>query len=163
MLLSWERRPEEIANLLNPAFCSILLRDFVRAYSRENGPTDYSIVLLALPLVLHPATREKLPRTTRTKLHTWVQDNPEIRVGLNNRVRDLIPHTRESLVFGMQRGVIDINKNGGFTYTSSRIKSLSGSEIQEHRKCRSRVAFLGRWLARSGNPSLIYRHFNLKL
>ena len=46
-MLPWERRPIEIANLFNPAFCSLLIQYSVRGFERESGRgMPYTLALL---------------------------------------------------------------------------------------------------------------------
>jgi len=76
LLPAWEDRPLEEANLFNPAFCSALVFEFVRAYTKER-PEGAPLPLLPLvfSIVLHSATRNKLPGTT---LPVW----EVVRIGL---------------------------------------------------------------------------------
>ncbi|MHC5731680.1 MAG: three component ABC system middle component, partial [Nostoc sp.] len=100
---SWEQRPFEYANLLNPAFCSILLRNAIKSYhAQKKQGMPYPLLFL----VLHGSTRNALPKTTVTKLHIWLQRQPEARVGFGDRTSYLVPYTKEALAFGMQTGII---------------------------------------------------------
>lgn len=155
-MLPWENRPIEVANLLNPAFCSILLRDSVETFQIENGQgMSYPLSFFILPLVLHKPTREALPRTTRTKLHTWLQEKPEVRIGFVERARQLVPYSKEAIIFGLQTGIIKVNENGNLTPSSKRLKKLSWVDEVEPSICRKKAQFLGRWLARAGNVPTI--------
>jgi len=52
MLPNWENRPEITANLVNPAFCSEIMRECVNAYkieTKENFP--FALSVLVLPLI----------------------------------------------------------------------------------------------------------------
>ncbi|WP_414577239.1 three component ABC system middle component [Anabaena sp. CCY 9402-a] len=58
---SWEQRPLEYANLLNPAFCSIILHNAIKGYQNEKKQgMPYPLLFLLLPLVLHNSTRNAL-------------------------------------------------------------------------------------------------------
>ena len=112
-MVGWEQRPLELANLFNPAFCSILLHDSILAYQNENAQgMPYPVVFLILPIVLHKSTREKLPSKITTKMHVWVQNNPEVHIHFAEHTRYLIPYTKESLIFGMQANDILISDSG---------------------------------------------------
>lgn len=156
-MLHWEKRPIEVANLLNPAFCSILLRDSVETFQIENRQgMSYPLSFLILPLVLHKPTREALPRTTRTKLHTWLQEKPEVRIGFAERARQLVPYSKEAIIFGLQTGIIEVNENGDLIPYSKRLKELSGGDEVEPSICRKKAQFLGRWLAKAGDlPTIL--------
>lgn len=125
-MLSWEKRPAEIANLLNPAFCSVLLRSSIDGFQKEKEyGISYPLLFLVLPLVLHAPTRQTLPKTTQTKLHVWLQNFPEVRVRFVNRTRELVPYTKEALIFGLQTEIIAICNNGNFIVTPKTLKKPS--------------------------------------
>jgi hypothetical protein len=161
MKVPWKERPVEIANLLNPAFGAILLRDAVKDYAKEDGGMHIGLVHLLLPVVLHKSTRNHLPSTTRTKLHVWIQKYPEVRVGFTKRARQLVPYTKEALLFALQREILGVEKKT-IIDTKARLKTLPGPEEAEHNICRKRAAFLGRWYARSGTPSLIFQAWGVR-
>lgn len=162
-MLPWENRPIEVANLLNPAFCSILLRDSVETFQIENMQgMSYPLSFFILPLVLHKPTREALPRTTRTKLHTWLQEKPEVRIGFVERARQLVPYSKEAIIFGLQTGIIEVNENGNLIPSSKRLKELSWVDEVEPSICRKKAQFLGRWLARAGNVPTILTMWGIR-
>ncbi|MEA5573496.1 three component ABC system middle component [Calothrix sp. UHCC 0171] len=159
-MLSWQERPVEYANLFNPAFCSILLYNAIKGYQKEKKQgMPYPLIFLVLPLVLHQSTRNLLPRTTRTKLHIWLQNKPEVRVKFSDRTSNLVPHTKEALAFGMQTGIIGFGDDGKFTSSKSQLKNISAvswSEGTEPAICFKKAEFIGRWFAQAGEVSTIY-------
>ena len=59
--------PEE-ANHFNPAYCGVLIYEFVRTYEKARKvPASFALVFCALPIALHPATRSRLPRSTTSQ------------------------------------------------------------------------------------------------
>jgi Family of unknown function (DUF6521) len=157
---SWEERPVEYANLLNPAFCSILLQNAIKGYQKEKEQgMPYALLFLVLPLVLHSSTRNVLPKTTVTKLHIWLQRQPEARVGFSDRASNLVPYTKEALAFGMQTGIINLREDGKFTWVKGKLKAISAvswSSDTEPAICCKKAEFIGRWLAQAGEVSTIY-------
>ncbi len=113
-MLNWENRPIEIANLINPAFCSLLLHSSVGDFSREKKTgMPYALLFLVLPLTLHEPTRTSLPNDTRISLAEWFKEQPEeFGYTFVCQTRQLIPYTREAFMFGMQRGLFDTDENG---------------------------------------------------
>jgi hypothetical protein len=156
ILLAWERRPVEVANLFNPAFCSILLRGAVSAYQGErDAGMPYVLSFLVLPLVLHKPTRDALPSTTRTKMHVWLQNRPETQIGFVNRIRQLTPITKEAVVFSMQSDLVTFDDSGNLVLVAKRSKSLPWANNSEPMICYRKSQFLGRWLAQAGDTSTI--------
>lgn len=157
---AWEQRPLEYANLLNPAFCSIILQNAIKGYQNEKKQgMPYPLLFLVLPLVLQNSTRNALPKRIVTKLHIWLQRNPEARVGFGDRTRNLVPYTKEALAFGMQTGIISICDDGKFTWVNGKLKpilAVSWSSDTEPAICYKKAEFIGRWLAQAGEVSTIY-------
>lgn len=163
-MIAWEQRPVEIANLLNPAFCSLLLMDAVGGYwSRNEVGMPYSVAFLILPLVLHEQTREALPKTIRTDLHVWLQNRPEIRYEAGRRFAQLIPYTKEALIFGVRHGLIEIDSQGMLLVQRSTFRRAT-PELQsvEISTIRNRAGFLGKWFAKLGDPLVIYTMWGVR-
>jgi hypothetical protein len=159
----WERRPVEIANLFNPAFCSVLLQNAIKGFQQENiQGMPYPLLVLVLPLVLHGATRRALPSTTKTKLHVWLQRQPEVLVGFAEHTRDLGPYTKEALAFGVQTEIINICDDGTFVWVPRKLRAISWSDHLEPRVCHKKAAFVGRWLAQAGEVSTIYTMWGIR-
>jgi hypothetical protein len=156
-MIPWQFRPTEVANLLNPPFCGILLREFVIAYEDERRQgVPYELVFLVLPIVLHKSTREALPRTLRTQMHVWLQQNPNVRVQFAYRTKELTPFTKEALIFLMQRQFLTLNSQGLLATGSGKYKLTIGTRTGEIYDCIKKAKFVGKWFAQAGSSSTIY-------
>ena len=154
---AWSKRPQEIANLFNPAFCGILLRAAVNGYavgSKNSMPFELSAIVL--PIVLHAPTRRTLPTTVRTKFHAWLALDPEVRIGLSERIRILVPYTKEAIIFSANQQLIALGPNLSLSATAKRISVASWPKHCETRECEQRANFVGRWLADSLDVATIY-------
>ncbi|QAY66368.1 three component ABC system middle component [Paenibacillus protaetiae] len=149
---NWHQRPTEVANLLNPAFCGYILREYVKSYENETGSgVPFELMFLLLPIVLHRHTRDQLPSTIRTHLQAWLQSNPEIRIGFANRVNDLIIITREAMIFLINKGYLS-ESNGVFLATDKRYKRFPiDDEIKEFV---NKSKFIGRWFSSSSSTTI---------
>jgi hypothetical protein len=162
-LLAWERRPVEVANLFNPAFCSILLRGAIYAFQNERDEgMPYALSFLVLPLVLHKPTRDALPRTTSTRMHVWLQNKPEIRIGLVDRIKQLTPITKEALIFSMRSNLIIVDGSGNLTLVNKRFKAIPWSNDTEPTICYGKSQFVGRWFAQAGDTSTILTMWGIR-
>lgn len=162
-MLAWDRRPIEVANLFNPAFCSILLRGSVNAYQNERATgLPYVLAFLLLPTVLHKTTRDSMPRTTRTKMHVWLQDKPETLIGFANRAQQFTPITKEAIVFSMKSNTVALDENGYLTSVPKRFGSLPWEENSEPAICYKKSQFWGRWFAQSGDASTILTMWGIR-
>lgn len=160
---SWNTRPIEVANLLNPAFTTVLLSEAVRGFreSRQEG-MPYPLCFLVLPIVLPKAIRDALPRTVSTRMHVWLQRNPELRIRFADQARQMVPYTKESLVFAAQLDALQIN-DGGLLREGRRCPSPTRLETNSELVGMAKQArFVGRWLAQAGTPTTIYIMWGLQ-
>jgi hypothetical protein len=162
MIKSWEQRSPEVANLLNPAFCTILLQNAVRGYqSQKSEGMPSPLIFLILPLVLHPKTTETLPNTIKKGFHSWLKDNPEVIVGFSTRAENLIPHTKEALAFGIKSKIFEISDAGDIAVAKHKIlRKTMLREIwtkkSESYRCYSSAKFIGKWLSKIKEESTIF-------
>lgn len=160
-MLRWEERPIEIANLFNPAFCAVLLQSSIRGFqSKQKGGMPYPLVFLILPIVLHLYTRQTLPKTTVSKMHIWLQEHPEVRIGFVERSRELVPYTKEALIFGIQAGIIAAMPDGNFKWIQRSLKQPEpDSELE---RLQERAKFLGKWFAQFEESSNIFTMWGIR-
>ena len=156
MIRLWPKRPIEIAHLLNPAFCSILLRESVIGCEQQAGTgMSYASSFLVLPVVLHKPTRDLLPRSIATKLHPWIQENQSVRIGFAERVRWTVPYTREALQYASSANLIDISDGGLLVSKKIKFKKLSWPKISEPSVCKTKARFVGRWFSLAGDTATL--------
>ena len=158
----WEKRPIEIANLLNPAFCGELLRRCINEYNlKNNNGFPYSLSFLILPLILHKITREILPTARRKHFHAWLQENQNIRIGFVSRTRSLIPVTIESINFLLNMNVLSIDNNANLHLTSLKVKTVKSQNIGEIQDCYSKAKIVGYLFSQIRKPSTVYLMFGV--
>lgn len=162
MLSSWEERPIEVANLLNPAFCALLLRDATADYQgRTLEGLPFPLAFLVLPIVLHKPTRDALPSTTNSLFHSWLQDNTLLQLEVSRLVLRLRPYSREAILFGLQHNMLRISDDGNLLSATDRIRNPFPNE-SEPAECRARAAFIGRWFRKSGNITQLLAMWGLR-
>ncbi len=159
----WEERPITTANLLNPAFCGEIIRRCAKSYSDETQkPFPFVLTFILLPIVLHKATREALPRTIRKSLHAWLEENPSVKIGFAIRCQQMVPFTKEALVFLLQHKAIKLDEKGDALSYSFRKKIIDDIEREEINDCFNKSEFIGKWFAKSGNSQAIYSFWDVK-
>lgn len=115
-LLTWSKRPTEVANLLNPAYFAILINKICDGYQSEvQDGLPYALTFIILPLIMYPDYLEIIPKTSRTRLHIWAQQNPEVLYDFAKRAKMLAPYIREAISFGASHKVIQLTKSGEIT------------------------------------------------
>ncbi|WP_157488032.1 three component ABC system middle component [Dyadobacter crusticola] len=130
MLPDWKDRAEITANLLNPAFCNEIIRECASGYKEDCGSNmPFTLVILILPVILNNTIRARLPKNKSNTIHGWLNSNEDLKVGLANSIKNFIPFTKETLMFGIAYESLSIDENGGIE-----IKKEKKSSDQTTRK-----------------------------
>ncbi len=159
----WEHRPTELAHLFNPAFCSIILQGTIKGFEAEQEQgMPYALLFLVLPLVLHKSTRSVLPKKKTTKLHVWLQEQPQVSIGFAERTRSLVPYTKEALAFGIHTSIIMLNSSGNLTWVRRKLRAAPWASETEPAECYKKAQLTGRWLAQSGDAATIYTMWGIR-
>lgn len=157
----WKDRPPEIASLLNPAFCAEVCRRVVHAHAgRHRGPFPPPLLYLILPLLLHRKTREEIGERSRQKMHAWLLEHSDLRVGFADRVRRSAPSTLEALSFLVCTGAAHLDPSGlilrGYAPTSVSGRHDDVAEIYK------KSAVVGRWFADAGETESVYTMWGIR-
>ena len=152
----WSKRPRELRNLFNPAFCGIVILRAIIAYKEEKGKgMPFSLTLLLLPLCLHKDSRETIRRGVRSYLIKIVEENPQIMVGLPGRTRSLLPYTFEALGLMMHLGALTIESDGTL-HAIPKCLGVTVKGTDESKACQSAASSLGKKFAAIGDRVTIY-------
>jgi Family of unknown function (DUF6521) len=159
-MTKWTERSPEVAALLNPAFCGVLIQQAVDGFCSQRAEgMPFELAALVLPLVLHRESQEKLPSSIRSPFLSWIAANPALQIGLSARVRASDSIFRESTMFVMLRGLIAVGENGFLVTGTARMPvARLDSEI---RGLAQAAALVGRLLARTGNSATVYAALGL--
>lgn len=153
----WKRRVPEIAYLLNPAFCSLVLYTAIFEYQKKiKNSFPYPLIYLVLPVVLHKNTRERI--NSRTNMTVWLQKYPEVLIGFADRAKSLVPFANENLDFLFHRNIISINEGKlsiETTISKSKLDILTSSDL-EIDDCIKKAGHIGRWFALMGAEENIF-------
>jgi hypothetical protein len=160
MLPNWEERPITVATLLNPAFCGEVLRRSIAEYQKINKDgLPFQLVFLILPIILNKMIRESLPKTSGKNFITWLEENQVLKKDLPNSIRNIVPYTKESVMFLMMYGLIKINDTGNI---ESQIKNKDITEDSEATECYKKAELLGKLLAKAGTVQFIFVNLGIK-
>ena len=166
-LEQWGNRPPEEANHFNPAYCGVLIHEFVRAYeTARNDAASFALVFCALPIALHPATRDRLPASIVKGMFPWLEQNPDVRVGFAERARNLTPYVREAISYAAARQAISFGAGGTIKAGAKRAtftpKALDNTTM-EVRETVLAVRKIGRWFAASGDTVTILSAWGIRV
>lgn len=159
-MIIWDRRPIEIASLLNPAFCETIRRCVDTYQQVGSQPFPFPLVYLILPIVLHKKTRETI--VFQRQLHVWLQSHEDVKIGFADRARQLLPITKEALLFLLQVGAIELDEQARISVISYRRRVPQSQQEGEIRDCYKTADVIGRWFARAGNVTTIYALWGIR-
>jgi len=163
-MTAWHERTIEERNLLNPAFCAVILWLLAKGYRTEANVMTESQDQLPLTLafvgssfVLRGQTRCTLPSTVRTSLPSWVHEYPLHRSAVAKGVAVLRPYMREAIMFGVQQDflILDGTTLIANSTAQSRINKYLKQTTLEIQECAKCAEFVGRWLIKNGTPSTV--------
>ena len=126
----------DIDILLNQAYCTSILLRYIYSYQQAsitslNSGMPYLLTYLCLPLTLHAPTREEINKhMTSYGFHRFIGSHPTTLVYLAERVQDLVPLTRESLLFGATHGLLKINQEMALVTTTSQVVRQATALLQ---------------------------------
>lgn len=157
-MTNWSSLPEEVRALLAPSFVATLLWKAATGHcSVDSRWLPLDLAFLVPPIVLHQRTREELPRTVATSLAVWLDAHALFRALFPERARQLVPFTRDAVIFGAQHGLFTVE--GGQILAnverSSRVKAILRGTSEEVELCAKRAEFLGKWFAKAGDSETI--------
>lgn len=161
----WHDRSTEEARLLNPGFLGLVMWSAAGGFSEAmHGGMPFTLGFIVAPVTLHKSTREALPRSPRTSLAAWIEENPFFRVGFADRARVLSPFVRESLLFGAAQGLLAF-ADGGNVVPGPRPRLLTSylrDSSDEVRDCIKSAGFAGKWFALAGSTSTVMTLWGVK-
>lgn len=160
--LAMRRVPADAAALFNPAYCAAILHRLCSGYqfSGESG-IPYALPFLALPIVLHEASAECLPQSARSRLHSWLLDNPEILIGFADRARSLAPFVRDAISFALKYQVIQLV--GSDRLAASKSTQVAKWEKQPYNSVTAkRAVILGKLLSQINEVSTVFTLFGVR-
>jgi hypothetical protein len=156
---AWSTRSHEERALLNPAYGGQLLLAAAGEYGDAGLP--FPLSFLVLPLVLHKKTREALPTTIRTSVPMWLQRNPDVKVGFDERVAKTVPITREAIAFLMRHQKVEVLP-GGMLRVRDPLKASKDPGSDEIKQSLLKARFFGRWIQRAGTPATVFALFGIR-
>ncbi|OUO40597.1 hypothetical protein B5F82_04025 [Megamonas hypermegale] len=158
----WTMRTDEVAFLLNPAFCGRILYTTIKTYNKILcKPFPFPLIYLILPLILHKQTRINI--TSRKKLLVWIKENSQLLIDFPRRTKDLVPISNEAIEFLLQTGIIILTPNGELKISHS-IPSLSKTKYAdfEVKECLKKAEHVAKWFSSAGKIETIYIEFGVR-
>lgn len=158
----WDKRPFEIRNLFNPAFCGLVLFRALQGYEElDTRGMPFSLSLLVLPLCLHKESRDVIVRRSRKYLLRIAEKNPQLQVGFADRAISMLPYAFEGFGLLMERGCILVADGGRLQSVAGKVrKSVTGTD--ETQSCQRAARFIGKEFACIADRATIYTTFGVR-
>lgn len=142
--------------LYNPAFTALLISRAVQGYETQYGrPCPIAVAILAAVMALQPAVRRTLPKSRRSGLARWLEENKAVKVTMSHNATALAAVVRPGLLLALQRGILHIDERGQLTVTPKRLKKTISGATDEVQSIQKAAHFLGRWLPSTGSLSTV--------
>ena len=160
----WDRRPIEIRNLFNPAFCGLVLFRALHGYEEEDARgMPFSLSLLVLPLCLHKDSREVIADSSRSYLLKITEKNQQVMIGFADRVTQMLPYALEGLGLLMERGCLTIAEDGRIQTVPDKVrKTINEKGTDETISCQRVARIVGREFARIADRVTVYTTFGIR-
>ncbi|NNJ09166.1 hypothetical protein EKD04_002365 [Chloroflexales bacterium ZM16-3] len=159
----WQNRPPEIANLFNPAFCALVIREALLSYYKERDEEmPFSLVFLLLPIVLHQETRGLLPKRDTVLMIEWCDTHLNVLYDFPSRAKRLVPFTKEAIIFGVQKRTMALSTKSSLKAVGTIHSPSNWTDKTEPSDCLSASRLVGRWFAATGAEATIYRLWGVK-
>lgn len=162
MSLAWSNRNTIVANLFNPAFCGEIIRVVAKEYNKNtNTKFPFEFTFLILPILLHKETRERMPRSVRTYLFVWVEQNDDLFFDFAKRTKGMVKFTKEAISFLLLYEKIQLTDHGGIIPNEDRTLKINGDEYHEYNEILKKAEMLGKWLSTTADVKSIYSFFRI--
>ena len=122
----------------------------------------FALAFIVLPMILHKGTRTLFPRNSTAPFHEWLEKNSFIKIDLPERVQNLMPFTREALLFLIMHDAIEFDQEGHVSAGAYRKVSISRDKEDELTEIFRQAEFFGKWLVDAGDTSSIFIFLGIK-
>lgn len=138
----------------NPAFCAHILAIFCSSYEKgSQGAPEVPLCYLALPLVLSEDLSPTFLQTNgQTGLSVWLERNPQVKVGLAERINTTLQFSTAAVRFGCVVGLLKLTEQGQLVRGHLKPPKPSGSSIAE---AEVRAKRLGQWFGSAGSARAV--------
>jgi hypothetical protein len=143
----------------NPAYCSLVLRAFVEGYMQgDKEGVPLPLVILPLPLVATESIANTLASTNAsTGLLPWISRNPEVTIGMSERLAKTAGFSQDGLLFGIRFGILTISKAGRvITADAGLKKKLKLPATEEPGRGIALSRRIGIWAGQVQSPETVF-------
>jgi hypothetical protein len=139
----------------NPAFCSIVLFNFLSGYKREtNDGAPFPLLIFPLPILLSGDTSKTFEGTNRmTGFYRWLENNNEIILNLPERIEESFEYLKPAIEFGFSKELFSLSDNGLIGPIEQNIKNKYSHAIIDQLKYAARM---GSWFGQINSIKTIY-------
>jgi hypothetical protein len=103
-------------------------------------------------------------QTRPRHFQVWLNGNQQIKIGLAERARSLVPYTREALMLLQQTHTVAVRSSDAALVIQNGLRRMGRrrfSQSEETKECLKKAQTLGKWFARVNSPATIYASLGL--
>lgn len=155
----------DIFDMLNPVYTSLIIRIFLEGYTLEKGNgcfllTSYTV----LPLLLSEESRKTIINKTKSNnFLNWITKSPEIKVGFNEKVKNLEKYSKQALLFGIQAKLFYISEEGNLELGDSKVDIKKFSIDREIKEIMQNSKKYGHWCGKLQKEREIFYNLGVQL
>jgi hypothetical protein len=154
----------DIFSETNPAFVAYAIVHFIGAYlSVTNSGPEIPKVYLALPIALSGELRLTFDKTNKnTGLFEWLERNPQVRIGLSERVNASMDIVTEAIRFGCFTNILTFREDARINLGNQKLKKVAVASLStESSQVLKRAERLGYWFGSTGSIQAIFNMMEL--
>jgi len=96
-------------------------------------------------------------------MHSWIRENPDVRIGFVDRTKQMIPFAKEGILFGVKMGIYRIDaQTATIEVDQKRLRRPKWKSGTEADICAKKGAMLGKWFAQSGDSTTIFAMWGVR-
>jgi hypothetical protein len=156
----------DIYSETNPAFCTYALVSFVRTYTCVNarGP-EVPMVYLSLPVALSGELGGTFLSTNKnTGLLEWLERNPQVQIGIAERVNACMEIVTEAIRLGCFTNVLKFDEGARLLLGDRKLNQSAAKALRdEPATVLKRAERLGYWFAMSGSTRTVFDMMGLSV
>lgn len=147
----------------NPAFCSLVLYSFIKAYYEESGNSlSFPLTLIPIPIILSGDLANSFNNTNKnTSFFSWLERNPNIRFKLVERIDSSVEYIKSAIEYGFYKGIFKLTEEGKILPVLDAVKNYTTKP--ETKPLFKRAENLGYWMGRVNSNKTIFNHLEIQL
>ena len=142
--------------LYNPAFTALVTSRAVQGHETQYGRScPIPVGVLAAVMALQPTIRGTMPKTVKSGLTRWLEENKGVKVTVSQNATALAAVVRPGLLLALQSDILHVDEEGRLTVAPGQLTKTINGATDQVVAIQKAAYFLGRWLPSTGSLSTV--------